>query len=113
MSRRSMAAGALCGVLLGTLMPGAALAQDDREAMQRKLNEAVMAAPFDPGDVNKAEAYAEQAKKQNVQPVAQPPTYWAPGWTCANLTTYAYYNYGDYRNCIYYHHYYGRYWRYR
>jgi hypothetical protein len=33
-----------------------------------------------------------------------------PGWTCTNLTTYAYYNYGDYQNCVYYHYYYHRYW---
>lgn len=99
--------------LLCALLPAAAFAETEREAMQRKLNESVMAAPFDPGDISKAEAYAEQAKKSNIPPVAQPPAYWAPGWTCSNLTSYAYYNYGDYRNCIYYHHYYGRYWRYR
>jgi hypothetical protein len=93
----------------------AAIAADDaekaREEMQRQLNQQVMSAPFNAGDIKKAESYAEEAKKQGVVPVPQPPRYWAPGWTCANLTGYAYYNYGDYRNCIYYHHYYGRYWR--
>jgi hypothetical protein len=92
-----------------------AAGKDDkaREDMQKQLNNQVMSAPFNAGDIDKAEEYAAGAKAKNIQPVARPPTYWAPGWTCANLTTYAYYNYGDYRNCVYYHHYYGYYWRYR
>ena len=99
-------------VLLG--VPAIALADDDdkaREEMQRKLNNEVMASPFNAGDVKKAQAYAEEAKKQNVAPVEQPPNYWVPGWTCANMTLYPYYQYGAYRNCVYYHYYYGRYWR--
>lgn len=88
-----------------------AAADQAREDAQRALNATVMAAPFNPGDIRKAEAYAQQAKKEGVVPVPQPPAYWVPGWTCANLTGYAGYVYGDYRNCIYYHHYYGRYWR--
>jgi hypothetical protein len=91
-----------------------ALAQDgsdSREDMQRALNKEVMAAPFNPGDIKRAQAYAEEAKKLNVQPVAQPPSYWVPGWTCANMISYSGYFYGDYQSCVYYHHYYGRYWR--
>lgn len=82
-----------------------------REAMQRALNERTMAAAFNPGDVAKAQTWAEQARRVNVAPVTAPPAYWNPGWTCANLTAYPGYIYNDYRNCIYYHHYYGRYWR--
>jgi hypothetical protein len=95
-------------------LAGSAAAQDtqkSREDMQRDLNAAVMATPFNPGDIKKAQAYAEEAKKQNVQPVAQPPAYWVPGWTCANMIHYAAYNYADYRGCVYHYHYYGRYWR--
>jgi hypothetical protein len=82
-----------------------------RAELQRQLNQQVMAAPFNPGDIQKAEAYAEQARKSNLVPVMQVPSYWSPGWTCGNMTSYRYYNYGDYRNCVYYHHHYGRYWR--
>jgi hypothetical protein len=82
-----------------------------REEMQRALNERVMAQPFNPGDIQKAQAYAEQAKKERVKAVTVPPTYWLPGWTCANLTVYPAYAYTDYRNCVYYFHLYGRYWR--
>lgn len=107
-------------LLLGTAAAagthGAALAGDDdaaREEMQRKLNAEVMATPFNPGDIKKAEAWAEDAKKQGVAPQPQPPSYWQPGWTCASLIGYRayYYSYSDYRNCVYYHRYYGRYWR--
>jgi hypothetical protein len=94
---------------------GTANADDTKDQaqaeMQRALNQQVMAAPFNAGDVKKARAYAEESKKQGVVPVVQAPAYWVPGWSCANLTVYRYYNYGDYQNCVYYHHYYGRYWR--
>lgn len=86
-------------------------AQKRRAEMQKALNDAVMASPFDPGDVQKAQAYAEEAKKQNLPPVQSPPPYWQPGWTCGHLTGYLHYRYDTYRNCIYYHRYYGRYWR--
>jgi hypothetical protein len=88
-----------------------AFADDDaRLQMQRALNAEVMSAPFDPGDVDKAKAYAESALKKNVTPVAVAPRYWQPGWTCRHLTRYRYYRYRDYRNCVYHHRYYGRYW---
>ena len=81
------------GVLLAAALTAMLAAADDdaneraREEMQRALNKEVMATPFNPGDAKKALAYAELAKQQNVAPVAQPPAYWIPGWTCANLTT--------------------------
>jgi hypothetical protein len=103
------------GLLLAATLPAASALADEasdkaREDMQRSLNQEVMASKFNPGDAHKAKAYAEEAKRNNVTPVAQPPSYWVPGWSCYNLTTYRYYNYGDYQSCIYYHHYYGRYW---
>lgn len=109
----------LAGLLsvIGTI--GAAAADDvasktdtakTREEMQKALNQEVMSTPFNSGDIKKAETYAQEAKKNNVAPVPQPPTYWVPGWTCFNLTAYRYYRYLDYQNCVYYHLYYGRYW---
>jgi hypothetical protein len=92
-----------------------ARANDDadkaREEMQRRLNEQVMSTPFNPGDVKRAEAFAEQAKRKGIPPIPSPPSYWQPGWTCANVAGYAYYNYMDYRNCIYFNRYHGYYWR--
>jgi len=99
-------------VLLAALTSACTMAAaDEREDMQKALNQQVMSTPFNAGDIKKAEAYAAEAKKQGVAPMASPPTYWVPGWTCASLAGYRYYNYGDYQNCVYYHYYYGRYWR--
>lgn len=81
-----------------------------RAEMQRSLNAEVLASAFNAGDVKKAEAYADDALKRGLQPVAQPPDYWQPGWDCAALTRYRYYVYSHYRDCIYYHRHYGRYW---
>lgn len=89
---------------------GAQTPDQTREEMQKQLNQQVMNSPFNAGDVKKAENYAEDALRKGIQPVGTPPQYWQPGWTCANLTGYAYYNYADYQNCVYYHRYYHRYW---
>jgi hypothetical protein len=81
-----------------------------RAKMQRELNAEILAASFDPGDIDKAKAYADAAIKKNVKPVSTPPSYWQPGWNCGHLTRYRHYRYKHYRNCIYHHRYYGRYW---
>jgi hypothetical protein len=103
----------IVGVVLMGFLQVAHAADNDaaREEMQRKLNAETMATPFNPGDIKKATAYAEEAKRQNVVPVSQAPSYWMQGWTCASMSGYAYYNYTAYRDCVYYHHYHGRYWR--
>jgi hypothetical protein len=81
-----------------------------RDAMQQALNRQVMSAPFSPGDVARAQAYADAALRGHVAPVANPPAYWQPGWTCGDLTRYPSYSYGDYRDCVYYDRYYGHPW---
>jgi hypothetical protein len=98
-------------LLVSTTTTRADEAQTARDEMQRALNKETMATPFNAGDIKKASVYAVEAKAQNVQPVLQPPSYWIPGWTCASMTASPYYTYLGYRNCIYYHHYHGRYWR--
>jgi hypothetical protein len=88
---------------------GGAIAETAEE-MQQRLNQEVAASPFNAGDIKKAAAYAEDALKQGIQPVMVAPSYWIPGSSCSYLTTYRYYRYDDYRNCVYYHRYYGHYW---
>jgi len=107
MTKRMVFAGLLA--LSGTVLAQQSTDQT-KEEMQRALNQQVMNSPFNAGDVKKAEAYADDALKKGIEPVPTPPQYWQPGWTCGNLTGYAYYNYYDYQNCIYYHRYYHRYW---
>jgi hypothetical protein len=100
----------MLAVLLLSFFQSSVRADAARDEMQKSLNAEVMNSPFDPGDVAKAKAYAEEAVKKAIPPTAVAPTYWQPGWTCSDLTSYRYYRYYDYRNCIYYHRYYGRYW---
>lgn len=81
--------------------------EDEMAAMQRQLNSEVMAQGFDPGDLAKLDAYMADALKKDIKPVAKPPSYWRPGYTCNNIYSYGY---RAWRNCRYYHRYYGRYW---
>lgn len=81
--------------------------EDDMAEMQRKLNKQVVEKPFSVEDAAKIDAYVADALKKNVKPRPQAPEYWQPGYTCANLWSHSYY---DYRDCAYYHRYYGRYW---
>lgn len=81
--------------------------EDEMAAMQRQLNSEVMAQGFDPGDQAKLDAYMADALKKDIKPVANPPSYWRPGYTCNNIYSYGY---RAWRNCRYYHRYYGRYW---
>ena len=97
--------------LLLSFFSSLAFANDDAAmaAMQQQLNAEVMAQPFDPGDVAKVDAYIADAMKNNIKPVAKRPSYWQPGYTCNYIRQYRY-DYHTWRNCRYYHRYYGRYW---
>jgi hypothetical protein len=101
-----------CSALALTMAMGGALQageKEDMEAMQKALNKQVMERPFNPGDQATIDAYLEQATKKGMPPPQmQPPPEWRPGWTCQNLT----YSYNQYRNCLHYHRYYGRYYPY-
>jgi hypothetical protein len=98
--------------LLATLFlssPGWAGEAEEMAEMQKQLNAEVMSKPFDPGDPAKIDAYIEDALANDIQPVTQPPSYWQPGYTCGYIRQYRY-DYNTYRNCLYHHRYYGRYW---
>ena len=84
--------------------------EEDMAEMQRRLNEQVMSQPFDAGDVEKADAYANEAMKKHLPPSGRVPSYWEQGWTCDDMTRSPYYSYRDYRDCVYYHRYHNRYW---
>ncbi len=81
---------------------------DEMAAMQRMLNQRIMASPFDPGDPARVDAYIKEAMKKDLQP-ASAPNYWQRGYTCNYIRQYRYV-YSQYRNCLYYYRYYGRYW---
>lgn len=90
--------------------PALADKESDMAEIQRQLNAEVMAQPFDPGDPAKVDAYVREAMKKDLKPRTTAPDYWQPGWSCNHLTRYRHYRYTDYRDCVYHHRYYGRYW---
>jgi hypothetical protein len=82
---------------------------DEMAEMQRQLNAEVMAQPFDPADVAKVDSYIKNAIAKGIKPEGKAPSYWQPGYTCDYIRRY-HYRYNSYRNCLYHHRYYGRYW---
>lgn len=73
--------------------------------MQKKLNAQVLEKPFSVEDVEKIDLYIKDAMKKDIKPREKPPASWRRGYTCEKL-----HNYTEYRDCVYYYRYYGRYW---
>jgi len=86
-------------------------AQKQKEAMaemQRRLNAEVMEKPFSVEAEEKIDAYVKEAMAKDLQPeVKKAPQFWRPGYTCRDIY---HHGWNHYRNCRYYHRYYGRYW---
>ena len=77
-------------------------------AMQKQLNAQVMEKPFSVEDEAKIDAYIKSSMEKDLKPeVTKAPSYWKPGYTCADIYSYGW---NSYRNCRYYHRYYGTYW---
>lgn len=78
--------------------------------MQKRLNQETQEKPFQVADAAKIDSYIADAMKRNLQPKQTPPDNWQPGYTCDSYYNQYGYNYNGYRDCMYYQHYYGRYW---
>lgn len=74
--------------------------------MQQQLNAEVMSKPFLAERPEEVDAYIKGMLEKNVKPPEYSGKYWRPGYTCRNLLRY---DWTEYRNCRYYHRYYGRY----
>ena len=96
-------------LLLGNWSIAIADDDEDLEALQRALNQKVMERPFDPGDQAEIDAFVENALKKNQVPEEYKGNNWRRGYTCADLRQYGYY---QYRNCLHYYRYHGRYYPY-
>lgn len=80
----------------------------DMAAYQAQLNAQVMEKPFSVEDEAKIDAFVKSAMEKDLKPdVSAKPATWRPGYTCANIYGVSW---AAYRNCRYYHRYYGRYW---
>ena len=90
---------------LGIFLSGIAQATDMAE-MQKQLNQDVMDKPFSVAEESKIDAYIQNATKSGSKPAEYKGRNWQPGYTCGDLRAYSYY---EYRDCRYYHNYYGHY----
>ena len=84
--------------------------EDEMAAMQKQLNAEVMNKEFLAEEPEKVDAYIKDAMKKNLKPQEYTGKHWREGYTCRDLLRYSW---EEYRNCRYYHHYYGRYYPYR
>lgn len=77
--------------------------------MQRRLNEQVLDKQFSVENEANLEAYIKDATERGTPPISTPSKHWQNGYTCGDLRRYSW---NDYRDCSYYHRYYGHYWPY-
>ena len=100
----------LAATLFGALLlagTGNAGDSEDRAAeLQEQLNQEVLSKPFSVEEQAKLEAYLQDALKRKIVPGEYTGTHWRRGYTCRDLRPYSYY---EYRDCMYYYRYYGRY----
>lgn len=89
--------------------PAYASEEDDLAEMQRQLNSEVMSQPFYAEQPERVDAYIKEAMKKDLKPKVYKGPHWKPGYTCHDMLRYSWV---EYRNCRYYHRYYGRYYPY-
>ena len=100
--------GALCVAWFAQAL--AQTAQDAELArVQQQLNQEVMEKPFHAEDPQKVDAFIKEASKNHIKPLEYSGPHWRAGYTCHDMLRYSWI---EYRDCSYYHHYYGRYYRY-
>ncbi len=73
-------------------------------ATQKRFNEEVMSQPFYAEHPEQVNAYIRQAMKKRVKPQVYQGEHWKPGYTCQDMLQYSW---SEYRDCMYYHRYYG------
>ena len=98
-----------CALLFTCSVGWAASDDAEMEAMQKQLNQQVMEKPFLAEEPEKVDAYIKEAMKKNLKPPVYKGDHWRRGYTCHDMLRYNWY---EYRNCMYYHSYYGYYYPY-
>lgn len=99
----------LTSLLLCAAQSAFASEEDDMAEMQKKLNAETFDQPFLAEEPEKVEAYINDAMKKQLKPLEYQGTHWRRGYTCHDLLRYSW---REYRDCRYYHRYYGRYYSY-
>lgn len=74
--------------------------------VQKRLNEQTLSQGFSVREESELKAYLDEATKKGVVPKPYTGSHWRRGGTCEDLRAYSW---TEYRDCMYYHRYYGRY----
>jgi len=93
---------------MSTAIAGVANA-GDKASMQDRLNDEVLDQGFDVKGEAELNSYIEEATRKGLEPKVKPSSHWRRGYTCNDLRRYSW---SEYRDCVYYHRYHGRYWDY-
>jgi hypothetical protein len=102
-------AGLLLGVLFSSIHSFAWADDEAMGQMQQQLNKEVMGRPFFAEEPEKVDAYIKEASKKHIKPLPYVGPHWRAGYTCHDMLRYSWI---EYRDCRYYHHYYGYYYPY-
>lgn len=102
------------GFLIGLLFfvnSAAVFASDEDEmaTIQKKYNTEIMEQEFFAEQPDKVEAYIREAMKKELKPKEYSGIYWRRGYTCRDLLRHSWI---EYRDCRYYHRYYGHHYPY-
>ncbi len=98
----------LCGVVVSGLA-FSATQEEEMQRMQQQLNSETLAQPFLAEEPEKVDAYIKEAMKKKLKPVEYTGTNWRSGYTCHDLLRFSW---SEYRDCMYYYRYNGRYYPY-
>ncbi len=82
---------------------------DEMQRAQRQMNKEVMDKPFFAEEPEKVDAYILEASKKHIKPIEYTGPHWKDGYTCNDMLQYSW---TEFRDCRYYHHYYGHYYPY-
>lgn len=97
------------GLILTSFFASAATQEEEMKRMQEQLNSETMAQPFLAEEPEKVDAYIKEAMKKNLKPPEYKGDHWRSGYTCHELLRYSW---TEYRDCMYYYRYHGRYYPY-
>jgi hypothetical protein len=94
---------------LGYLSFAAPCRADEKAKVQKQLNSEVLNQGFDVKREDELNAYIDEATRKGLKPKTYTGNHWRRGATCGDLLSYSW---TEYRDCMYYYRYYGRYYPY-
>jgi hypothetical protein len=95
--------------LMSMAVFAAPAAAGDKAKVQDRLNNEVLDQGFDVKGEAELNSYIEEATRKGLEPKRYTGNHWRRGYTCEDLRRYSW---SEYRDCVYYYRYHGRYYDY-